>query len=50
MKRWLPLIEQIEAYAKREGCMRVRIYGRKGWSRVLKNYEERFSIMDKELN
>lgn len=49
MKRWLPLIEQIEGYAKREGCARVRIYGRKGWGRVLEGYEEKHIIMDKEL-
>src|SRR6266700_1290001 len=49
MKRWLPLIDQIETHARREECTRVRIYGRKGWLRVLENYEERFAIMDKEL-
>ncbi len=49
MKRWLPLIEQIEAYAKGEGCKRVRIYGRKGWLHVLDGYEEKHVIMDKEL-
>ena len=49
MKRWLPLIEQIEAYAKHEGCKRVRIYGRKGWLRVLDGYDEKHIIMDKEL-
>jgi hypothetical protein len=50
MKRWLPLIDQIETYAGREGCARVRIYGRKGWSRVLEGYEEKHIIMDKELS
>ena len=49
MKRWLPLIGLIEAYAKREGCKRVRIYGRKGWLRVLKGYEEKHVIMDRAL-
>jgi hypothetical protein len=49
MKRWLPLIEQIEAYARLEGCARVRIYGRKGWLRVLERYEAKHFIMDKEL-
>lgn len=49
MRRWLPLIEQIETYAKHEGCKRVRIYGRKGWLRVLDGYEEKHIIMDKEL-
>jgi hypothetical protein len=50
MKRWLPLIGQIETYAKAEGCKRVRIYGRKGWLHVLDGYEEKHIIMDKELN
>jgi hypothetical protein len=49
MKRWLPLIERIEAYAKAEGCKRVRIYGRKGWLHVLDGFEEKHVIMDKEL-
>jgi hypothetical protein len=49
MKRWLPLIEQIETYARAEGCKRVRIYGRKGWLHVLDGYEEKHIIMDKEL-
>jgi hypothetical protein len=50
MKRWLPLIAQIETYASREGCKRVRIYGRKGWLHVLDGYEEKHIIMDKELS
>lgn len=49
MKRWLPLIGQIENYAKNEGCTRVRIYGRKGWLRVLDDYEQKHIIMDKEV-
>jgi len=50
MKRWLPLIGRIETYAKAEGCRRVRIYGRKGWLRVLEGFEEKHVIMDKELD
>ena len=50
MKRWLPLLDGIEAYAKDEGCARVRIYGRKGWLRVLDGYREKHVIMDKELS
>jgi hypothetical protein len=49
MKRWLPLIDRIETYARDEGCKRVRIYGRKGWLHVLDGYEEKHIIMDKEL-
>lgn len=50
MQRWLPLIGQIENYARDEGCARVRIYGRKGWLRVLEGYEHKHIIMDKELS
>jgi hypothetical protein len=49
MKRWLPLIDQIEIYARAEGCRRVRIFGRKGWLRVLKGFEQKHIIMDKDL-
>jgi hypothetical protein len=50
MKRWLPLIGKIEKYARDEGCTRVRIFGRKGWLRVLEGYEAKYIIMDKELD
>jgi hypothetical protein len=49
MKRWLPLIGRIENYAGNEGCVRVRIYGRKGWLRALDGYAQKHVIMDKEL-
>lgn len=50
MKRWLSLIGQIESYAGSEGCARVRIYGRKGWLRVLQGYQQQHVIMDKMLS
>ncbi len=49
MKRWLPLLDGIESYARDEGCVRVRIYGRKGWLRVLDGYHAKHVIMDKDL-
>ncbi|WFU53861.1 hypothetical protein QA639_29970 [Bradyrhizobium pachyrhizi] len=49
MKRWLPLLDGIEAYARDEGCVRMRIYGRKGWLRVLDGYREKHVILDKEI-
>jgi hypothetical protein len=49
MPRWLPLIAGIEAYANAEGCRSVRIYGRKGWLRVLDGYRQTHVIMEKEL-
>ena len=50
MQRWVNLIERIGSYARDEGCSRVRIFGRKGWLRVLDGYEEKHIIMDKELS
>ncbi len=50
MSRWLPLISGIENYARDEGCVCVRIFGRKGWLRVLEGYRERYVVMDKEFH
>lgn len=47
--RWLDLLEQIELYAKAEGCTSMRIYGRKGWQRVLKNYDQTNIILERRL-
>lgn len=49
MRRWLSLLGRIEDYAKAEGCSRVRIFGRKGWMRVLERYRIRNVILEKEL-
>ena len=49
MQRWLSLIEQMEAYAKDEGCTRVRIFGRRGWLRVLEGFEARHVVMDRQV-
>lgn len=48
-ERWLPLFRQIENYAKAEGCRCVRIYGRKGWERVLNGYRVEHVILEKAL-
>jgi hypothetical protein len=48
-ERWLPLLEQIEDYARAEGCSRTRIYGRKGWERVLRDYRAEHIILERTL-
>jgi hypothetical protein len=48
--QWLPLIGELESYAKREGCKAMRIYGRRGWQRVLPDYKPARVILEKELN
>lgn len=47
--RWLPLLAGIEAYAKAEGCARVRIYGRRGWQRLLDGYSLKHVILERAL-
>jgi hypothetical protein len=48
-ERWLPLFAKIEKYAKDEGCHTMRIYGRKGWERVLDGYKAEYVILEKSL-
>jgi hypothetical protein len=48
-ERWLPLFEKIEDYAKAEGATAMRIYGRKGWERVLNGYRAEHVILEKRL-
>ena len=48
-EQWLPLFAQIEKYAENEGCSRMRIYGRKGWERVLDGYRVEHVILEKAL-
>jgi hypothetical protein len=47
--QWLPLFKQIEDYAKAEGCMKMRIFGRKGWERVLDGYRVEHVVLEKGL-
>lgn len=49
MANWLPLFAHIETYAKNEGCDRVRIYGRRGWSRVLDGYHVEHVVMERQI-
>jgi hypothetical protein len=46
---WLPLIRQIEQYAKNEGCSATRIIGRVGWERVLDGYRREYVILEHTL-
>jgi hypothetical protein len=40
---------KIEQWAKSQGCIAVRIYGRPGWSRAMPDYTLKWVCMDKEL-
>ena len=49
MHEWLPLLTKIEDYAKDEGCKSLRIFGRRGWLRVLEDYREMAIVIEKDL-
>src|SRR6187551_448615 len=44
------LMQTIEDYARDEGCKKVRVLGRKGWARVLKDYSQPYIILERELS
>jgi hypothetical protein len=48
-EQWLPLFKQIEDYARAEGCKTMRIFGRKGWKRVLDGYRVEHVVLEKAL-
>lgn len=48
-ERWMPLFAKIEQYAKDEGCSTMRIFGRRGWERVLDGYRVEHVILEKAL-
>jgi hypothetical protein len=48
-ERWLPLFAKIEKYATDECCSTMRLYGRKGWERVLDGYRVEHVILEKAL-
>jgi hypothetical protein len=48
-ERWQPLFKKIEQYAKDEGATTMRIYGRKGWERVLEGYHVEYVVLEKAL-
>ena len=43
------LMETIENYARDEGCKKVRVIGREGWKRVLKEYRQPYIVLERTL-
>ena len=50
LKRWRALIGALERFAREEGCTSMRIYGRRGWARVLPDYRLHSIVLEKELD
>jgi hypothetical protein len=47
--QWLPLIAGLEAYGRTQGCAAMRIYGRRGWRKLLPEYRTTRVLLEKEL-
>lgn len=46
---WLHLEAKIAAYAKDAGCVAMRMIGRRGWKRVLRDYAEIGVVLERQL-
>ena len=42
-------LQEIERYAATEGCRAMRVMGRRGWARKLKDYRTAAVVLEKEL-
>jgi len=50
MESWLDLVtSKVEDWAKKNNCQRLEIVGRKGWTKVLRDYEPQAVYFVKEL-
>lgn len=49
LDQWKDFRTQIEQYAKAEGCDRVIVEGRRGWSRVLNDYKVTAVVLEKRI-
>jgi hypothetical protein len=46
---WTQAIEAIEDHARLIGCSSIQVRGRKGWKRVLKDYKEIQTTLERKL-
>jgi hypothetical protein len=47
--QWLHLLAGLESHAKAEGCAAMRVYGRRGWGKLLKDYRVTRVLLEKAL-
>lgn len=50
MDEWMSFLPRIEQYARDEKCVRMRVSGRKGWRKMLPDYDEPFITLEKVLS
>lgn len=51
MRDWVDFISEVESWARKEGCVKMRPVARTGWSRVLARYgyRETHRILERDL-
>lgn len=49
LERWKQFIAEIEKFARAEGCVELRMMGRKGWVRMFPEFSEPWCLLSKEL-
>ena len=45
----VPELQEIEDWARDDGCIKSRLTGRRGWKRALPDYKEKRIILEKRL-
>lgn len=50
-RKWLHLLDLLEGWARDEGCEKMRIFGRRGWTRDLRerDYKDVASVIEKDI-
>jgi hypothetical protein len=49
LKCWLHFLREVETYARAEGCVKVRLEGRVGWTRILADYVQTGVILERRI-
>tara|TARA_R110002020_G_scaffold91914_1_gene222958 strand:+ start:362 stop:784 length:423 start_codon:yes stop_codon:yes gene_type:complete len=49
MSEWIDDLYMLEKWAEAQGCHYIGIYGRKGWKKILKEYNEHCILLRKKL-
>lgn len=48
-QKWIHLLSEIEAWGRANGCAAMEILARKGWARVLPDYQMTHVFLEREL-
>lgn len=49
MAEWLPLLTDVEEWAISQGCTSFRLFGRRGWARILDDWRETAVVLEKDI-